>query len=67
VQKLLDIKRLLHQEGYTIAGARKRLREEAGEVGATPAVDAAWIERVRREVRDLLAVVDADGRDGEAT
>jgi DNA-binding transcriptional MerR regulator len=67
VQKLLDIKRLLHQEGYTIAGARKRLREEAGEVEATPAVDAAWIERVRREVRELMAIVDADGRDEEAT
>jgi DNA-binding transcriptional MerR regulator len=75
VQKLLDIKRLLREEGYTIAGARRRLRGEAveeqrpgagGPSGPRPVGGSgAVIEQVRREVRDLLAIVDADGRDAD--
>ena len=67
VQKLLDIKRLLHQEGYTIAGARKRLREEGGPGTSVAVGDPGWVDRVRREVRDLIAIVDSGGRDGEGT
>jgi len=68
VQRLLDIKRLLYEEGYTIAGAKKRLRGERAEaqVAVEAAPDREWIEQLRREVRDLLAIVDADGRDGDA-
>ena len=66
VQKLLDIKRLLHQEGYTIAGARKRLQKadppvESGRESGEP----DWVDRVRHEVRELLAIVESDGKDGE--
>ena len=69
VQKLLDIKRLLHQEGYTIAGARKRLRDgaEAPVQAAPEPADPEWVERVRREVRELLAIVESDGREEEAS
>lgn len=39
VEALLEIKRLLHQERYTIEGAKKRLRawREDGETGGQPA------------------------------
>jgi DNA-binding transcriptional MerR regulator len=32
VEMILKIKRLLYDEGFTIAGARRHLREQAGEV-----------------------------------
>ena len=67
VEKLLDIKRLLYDEGYTIAGAKKRLRGERAERPEKPAAPAGrqWVAELRREVRDLLAIVDADGRDAD--
>jgi len=67
VQKLLDIKRLLHQEGYTIAGARKRLRHATEPpADTTPAKgEPKWVDRVRREVRELLAIVESDAGEGE--
>lgn len=36
VEKLILVRRLLHQEGYTIAGARRRLEEMALQPAATP-------------------------------
>lgn len=67
VQRLLDIKRLLYDEGYTIAGARRRLRGEAKAVAARPTVDQAWVDRLRKELRELIAIVDADARESGET
>jgi len=36
VDMVLKIKRLLYDEGFTIAGARRHLREQNGAVGADP-------------------------------
>jgi DNA-binding transcriptional MerR regulator len=33
VEKLLRVKELLHAQGFTLAGARRRLREEAAQAG----------------------------------
>jgi DNA-binding transcriptional MerR regulator len=53
VQKLLKVKDLLHNQGFTIAGARKRMRELGEE--PSPAQDAAraTVQRVRAS---LLAI-----------
>jgi DNA-binding transcriptional MerR regulator len=37
VQTVLEIRRLLYDEGFTIAGARRHLRERTGEPGAVQA------------------------------
>jgi DNA-binding transcriptional MerR regulator len=66
IETVLAIKRLLYQERYTIAGARRRLRElgsaartELATAGAPPAVDtAAGLREIRAEllaIRSLLA------------
>lgn len=71
VERLLRVKELLYTEGFTIAGARKRLR--AGGVEPVPADDpaqrrahrlrAALLE-VRGDVESLLAELEAtDGVD----
>ena len=70
VAKLLHVKRLLHDEGYTIAGARKALSQpdEPGEVSEAPPVAApadpgrardalARIEAARATIRALRALV----------
>ena len=69
VELALRVKRLLHDEGYTIAGARQVLTQEAAksrapqlpliEGGASSAPVKAKLQRVRAELRDLLSVLSA--------
>ncbi len=68
VEKLLDVKELLYTQGFTIAGARKRLREKGLEPRAPddPALQAAGELRqtlvdLRREVVALMAELGEDG------
>lgn len=67
VELALRVKRLLHDEGYTIAGARQVLAQEAAkarapqlpliEGGAAPAKTEAKLQRIRTELRDLLTLL----------
>jgi DNA-binding transcriptional MerR regulator len=68
VQLILRIKHLLYEERFTVAGAKKRLAEEAQPAkpaGRAPKADrdnAEKVDKLRRAVADvrdeLLAVVD---------
>lgn len=67
VEMAMRVRRLLHEEGYTIAGARQVLAHESGKSkspqlsllpGNSPAVQAK-LERVRNELRDLLGMLSA--------
>ena len=64
VEHLLHIKTLLHDEGYTISGAKKLLKstrrhnetetiEKAGSQGQVP--DAPLLGDIKSELRDILA------------
>ena len=62
VELALRIKSLLHEQGFTIAGAKKQLQEEAGarRHGAVPAGSSAparggALQQLRRELKSLLA------------
>ena len=67
VELLCVIHKLLHHEGYTIAGARKRVRELRGEQAPEPEVAEASRElslraeliQVRNDLSELLAALDA--------
>jgi DNA-binding transcriptional MerR regulator len=73
VQLVLLIKQLLYQERFTIAGANRRLRELRGEKEPEPPTpeptpqppaESGQLEdvmsRVRRELGELLAIVEGD-------
>lgn len=74
VDKLLKVKELLYSQGFTIAGARKRMREGGAEPVATPAAApvAALVRpgaqlrtalsEIRRDIVSLLAELDATGQ-----
>lgn len=81
IEVVLTIKRLLYQEGYTIAGARKKLLEELRRAaqGAAAGADGAGAGRVRLgaesaelllairgELERLLALLGNGGTDGPA-
>jgi DNA-binding transcriptional MerR regulator len=55
VERILEVKRLLRDDGYTIEGARRALSGKAGR--AKPA-DAALLRRIRKEVEELLLLVE---------
>ena len=65
LENVLRIKKLLYDEGYTIAGARQHLRTEnkAGRTqGGLPFpqhVSRGGLRRVRQELQELLAILSA--------
>ncbi len=72
VDKLLKVKELLYSQGFTIAGARKRLREGGAEpepVVAAPAPEVkrpgaqlrAALGEIRRDIVALLAELENSG------
>jgi DNA-binding transcriptional MerR regulator len=61
VETLLEIRRLLYAERYTIEGAKRRLRDgrtTTADEGAT--TDAEKLARVRTEITDLCRMLDRD-------
>jgi DNA-binding transcriptional MerR regulator len=71
VDKLLKVKELLYSHGFTIAGARKRLREGGAEPeqAAPPAAEVqrpgaklrAALGEIRRDIVALLAELEGPG------
>ena len=60
LEMALKIKELLHEQGFTIAGARKQIgRRRRGNVDEKVGEETAQkLERVRDELRDILTLLD---------
>src|SRR5512140_666351 len=62
---VLEIKKLLYQEGFTIEGARKKLRQDQRGAKqqqlAFPAADQQKLRRIRDELKDVLTVLSTPG------
>jgi len=64
VESVLRIKRLLYEEGFTIAGARQQLRSETkpdkGQATIPfPARPSAEIQHIRQGLREILSMLSA--------
>lgn len=65
VELAMRIRKLLHEEGYTIAGARQFLAQEAraSKAKQMPLIEGAAVEKqlqhLRKELRDLLGILSA--------
>jgi DNA-binding transcriptional MerR regulator len=64
IETVLRIKQLLYEEGFTIAGAKKRLEAEMGGRGATPAAMASLPDTVVANVE--VAAAPEPGADTRA-
>jgi DNA-binding transcriptional MerR regulator len=75
IETVLRIKQLLYDEGFTIAGAKKKLEAEAAGRGPTPQSLAGEAEpsppedrsrqallEVRDQLREILTLLDKGGR-----
>jgi DNA-binding transcriptional MerR regulator len=63
IELILRIKELLHEQGFTIAGARRRLQTER-DVGSDETMDtvADVLDYVRHELRAILTIIEADDK-----
>src|SRR5438552_11393681 len=60
IDTILRIKQLLYSEGFTIAGAKKKLDEEVmAPLVAAPAPSGDKIEMVKKELREILALLSS--------
>ncbi|HEX3662226.1 MAG TPA: MerR family transcriptional regulator [Acidobacteriaceae bacterium] len=65
VELAMRIKKLLHEEGYTIAGARQLLSQEArvSKAKQMPLIEGAGtdarLQHLRKELRELLGILSA--------
>jgi DNA-binding transcriptional MerR regulator len=66
IETVLRIKQLLYEEGFTIAGAKKRLEAEIGGRGTTPSAMASLPETVVRNVEDAASTVVSGADDTRA-
>jgi len=62
VEMVLEIKRLLYGEGFTIEGARKYLAGNSGDIvevkpGAHSNLSDAWVKAIKRELEGILTIV----------
>ena len=55
VERVLEVKELLYERGFTIAGARKHLARGGG--GPADG-DRQLLEKVKQELRELLQLLD---------
>ena len=60
VETLLEIRRLLYTERYTIEGAKRRLRESGRLVAAPEAPDGDVLTQVRDELLALRTLLEQD-------
>lgn len=56
IDTILRIKELLYREGFTIAGAKKKLETELAPA-APPTDRAKVIDEVKKELREILALL----------
>ena len=58
LETILRIKELLYKEGFTIAGAKKRLEQETAEpVAPAPVQSTDKLADVKRELREILKML----------
>ncbi len=59
LEKVLTIKRLLYEERFTVAGAKKRFRQEWGKAQEAPPPESRrhLLRRLKNEVEELLKLL----------
>lgn len=73
VEHVLRIKQLLYSEGYTIAGAREQLKQEARGAKGQPALPFATarpqteIKRVRQGLQEILTLLSSSKKSAKGS
>lgn len=59
IETILEIKRMLYEEGYTIMGLKRFWRRRRVKSAAVDSAQPDRFERVRNELQEILGIIDA--------
>ena len=62
IEVVLEIKRMLYEEGYTITGLKRNWRRRQGRGRAGATTSGGQVQQIKEELRDILAILNAPGR-----
>ena len=54
IETVLEIKRMLYEEGYTIMGLKRHWRRRRGRGGESPAIPGGQVQQIKEELRDIV-------------
>jgi len=60
IELLLQIRKLLYEDGFTIAGARKKLSMAESEESGEPAPVSDLLRKVKTELENILTLLDRE-------
>ena len=67
IEVVLEIKRMLYEEGYTITGLKRNWRRRQGRGLANASTPGGQVQQIKEELRDILAILNAPGRQKTGT
>ncbi len=59
IEVILEIKRMLYEEGYTITGLKRYWRQRRGRDQEKPVIPGGRVQRIRNELREILDGLNA--------
>lgn len=62
IEIVLEIKRMLYEEGYTITGLKRNWRRRRVRGRESAAIPGGQVRQIREELQDILDMLNAPGR-----
>lgn len=67
IEIVLEIKRMLYEEGYTIMGLKRHWRRRRGPGRESTAMPVGQVQQIREELQDILDMLNAVSRQKTGT
>jgi len=62
IEVVLEIKRMLYEEGYTITGLKRNWRRRQVSGRASTSIPGGQVQQIREELRHILDILNASSR-----
>lgn len=59
IETVLEIKRMLYEEGYTIPGLKRYWRHRQGKKQGTPSIPSGQVQYIRSELQRILGTLNS--------
>ena len=59
IETVLEIKRMLYEEGYTIPGLKRYWRHRRGKKQGTPSIPSGQVQYIRSELQRILGTLNS--------
>ncbi len=59
IETVLEIKRMLYEEGYTIPGLKRYWRHHRGKKPVTPSIPSGQVQHIRSELQCILGTLNS--------